>query len=77
MSSSPTILLRLDPETRKKLQLLAEVTGWRQADLVAEAVHRFVNAEYAALLELQARVAEEEGGTEDAPSKPRTWKVTV
>ncbi len=77
MSSSPTILLRLDPETRKRLQLLAEVTGWRQADLVAEAVRRFVDAEYDALLELQARAAEEEGGTADSPSKPRTWKITV
>lgn len=77
MSSSPTIMLRLDPETRKRLKALAEATGWRQADLVAEAVSRFVDAEYAALLELQAQAAGEEGTATGSLPKPQTWKITV
>ena len=68
-----TIALRLDPETRKKLEILAEATGWRRADLVAEAVRRFVDAEFAALLELQAQQAAKGG---DKPA-PINWKIKV
>lgn len=73
--SMTTIALRLDPETRHKLELLAEATGWRRADLVAEAVRRFVDAEYAALLELRAEQAKEDGGT--PPPMPHNWKIKV
>jgi predicted transcriptional regulator len=44
-----TIALRLDPETREKLDLLAEASGYSPATLVAEAVRRFVDFELAAL----------------------------
>lgn len=70
-----TITLRLDPETRQKLEVLAEATGWRRADLVAEAVRRFVDAEYAALLETQTDMEEPEEGED--PPKPQAWKITV
>lgn len=70
-----TIALRLDPETRQKLEALAEATGWRRADLVAEAVRRFVDAEYAALLALQAETAKP--GDDEAPPRLRPWKITV
>lgn len=70
-----TIAIRLDPETRQKLEFLAEATGWRRADLVAEAVRRFVDAEYAALLEAHTGTEEpKEGGN---PPKLRAWKITV
>lgn len=55
-----TIALRLDPETRKKLELLAEATGCSRERLVAEAVQRFVEAELEALAAI-LREAEEEG----------------
>ena len=43
------IKLRLDPETREKLDLLAETSGSSPASLVSEAVRRFVEFEFAAL----------------------------
>lgn len=73
--SMTTITLRLDPETRQKLEVLAKATGWRRADLVAEAVRRFVDAEYAALLEAQTDSEERE--KDESPPKPRVWKITV
>ena len=48
------IKLRLDPETRKKLDLLAEASGVSPAALVSEAVRRFVEFEFAALVAAQA-----------------------
>jgi len=47
------IKLRLDPETREKLDLLAEASGNSSAALVAEAVRRFVELEFAALTATQ------------------------
>jgi predicted transcriptional regulator len=47
------IKLRLDPETRKKLDLLAEASGYSSAALVSEAVRRFVELEFAALTAAQ------------------------
>lgn len=38
-----TIAIRLDPDTRRKLALLAKATGRTRSSLVAEAVQRFVN----------------------------------
>jgi len=48
------IKLRLDPETREKLDLLAEASGYASATLVSEAVRRFVEFEFAALAAAQA-----------------------
>jgi predicted transcriptional regulator len=47
------IKLRLEPETRKKLDLLAEASGYSSAALVSEAVRRFVELEFAALATAQ------------------------
>lgn len=49
------IALRLDQDTREKLDVLANATGWRRADIVSEAVRRFVNQGLAELMELQER----------------------
>jgi len=48
------IKLRLDPDTREKLDVLAEASGYDPATLVAEAVRRFVELECAALVAAQA-----------------------
>lgn len=49
------IALRLDPDTREKLEVLAHATGWNRADIVSEAVRRFVNQGLAEIMEMQAR----------------------
>jgi len=69
-----TIALRLDPETREKLDLLAEASGYSPATLVAEAVRRFVDFELATLAAAQAEQAEKGDG--DA-LPPIGWKLTV
>ena len=69
-----TIALRLDPETRAKLDLLAEASGYSPATLVAEAVRRFVDLELAALAAAQAEQAK--NGDGDVPSVER-WNVIV
>jgi len=69
-----TIALRLDPETRKKLDLLAEASGYSSATLVAEAVRRLVDFELAALAAAQAEQAK--NSDNDAPP-PINWKLTV
>ena len=56
------IKLRLDPETREKLDLLAELGGSSPATLVAEAVRRFVELEFAALAAAQAGQPENGNG---------------
>jgi len=69
-----TIALRLDPETREKLDLLAEASGYSPATLVAEAVRRFVDFELAALAAAQA----EQAKNGDGEAKPIiNWKLTV
>jgi len=68
-----TIALRLAPETREKLDLLAEASGYSPATLVAEAVRRFVDFELAALAAAQAEQAN--GDSETKP--PIGWKLTV
>jgi len=52
------ITLRLDPDTREKLDLLAEASGYSPATLVSEAVRRFVELELAALAAAQAEQQE-------------------
>lgn len=47
------IAIRLDPDTRRRLKLLSDVTGYSREALVDEAVRRFVDAELAALIEQQ------------------------
>ena len=70
-----TIAIRLDPETRSKLELLARVTGQSHAFLVAEAVRRFVDTELSALAaevkKEQARQADNHDGA------PERWNIIV
>jgi len=70
-----TIALRLDPETRAKLDLLAGASGCSPATLVAEAVRRFVDLELAALAAAKAEQAEN-GEGEVAPPIER-WNLIV
>lgn len=67
-----TIALRLDPETRQKLDLLAEATGYSPATLVAEAVRRFVDLELAALA-----AARKKGTAGDEPPPPERWNLII
>lgn len=76
-----TIALRLDPETRHKLELLAEATGYSRATLVAEAVRRFVDTELALLMTLQDQT---EGATpsmdeakEESQGPIERWNLIV
>jgi predicted transcriptional regulator len=69
-----TIKLRLDPETRAKLDLLAEASGYSSAELVAEAVRRFVEHELATLAAVQTEQAE--NGKDDA-TPPIRLKLIV
>jgi len=69
-----TIALRLDPETREKLDLLASASGYSPATLVAEAVRRFVDLELTAMAAAQA----EQAKNSDGETKPLIgWKLTV
>ena len=70
-----TITLRLDPETREKLDLLAEASGYSPATLVAEAVRRFVEFELAALAAAQAEQAK--NGDSAAPPSFERWNLIV
>ena len=63
------IKLRLDPETREKLDLLAEASGYSAATLVAEAVRRFVELEFAALAAAQADQPENGTGGTTPPGR--------
>ena len=69
-----TIALRLDPETREKLDLLAEVSGYSLATLVAEAVRRFVDHE---LIALAAEQAQQEKNSDTGTPPPINWKLIV
>jgi predicted transcriptional regulator len=68
------IKLRLDPETREKLDLLAEASGYSSATLVAEAVRRFVEFECAALMDAQADQPE---NGQDGTTPPARLKLIV
>jgi predicted transcriptional regulator len=57
-----TIKLRLEPETREKLDLLSEASGLSSATLVSEAVRRFVDFELTALATAQVEQAENDSG---------------
>ncbi len=46
-----TIVLRLAPETRFRLELLAETASQSRSDLVARAVHKYVTEELMKLVE--------------------------
>ena len=63
------ITLRLDPETREKLDLLAAVSGQSSATLVSEAVRRFVELELATLAAAGAELPENDAGGATAPSR--------
>lgn len=69
-----TIKLRLDPETRERLDLLAEASGYSAADLVAEAVRRFVDRELAVLVAAQTEQAE---NRKDGATPPIRLKLIV
>lgn len=71
-----TIALRLDPETRAKLELLASATGRTRASLVAEAVGLFVDAELTRLAaEIKKKQAEQTENTPDGA--PERWNIIV
>lgn len=72
-----TIAIRLDPETRAKLEILAQATGHTRSFIVGEAVRLVVEAEYAALL---ARSKEEGGSVKDEEEltpAPERWNLIV
>ena len=71
-----TIALRLDPETRAKLELLARATGRTRASLVAEAVGLFVDAELARLAaEVKKKQAEQTDNVPDGATD--RWNIIV
>ena len=72
-----TIALRLDPDTREKLDLLAEASGYSPATLVAEAVRKFVELELAALAAAQAEQTEKNAGKSAAPQPVERWNLIV
>ena len=63
------IKLRLDPETREKLDWLAAARGQSSATLVSEAVRRFVEFELAALAAAGAELPENDNVEATAPSR--------
>ena len=69
-----TIAIRLDPETRLKLEHLARTTGRTRSFLVAEAVRRFVDAELAGLA---AGVKREKQEQPEDPDAPERWNIIV
>ena len=69
-----TIALRLDPETRLKLEHLARLSGRPRSFLVAEAVRRFVDAELAGM---PVAVKREKPEPPDAPDAPERWNIIV
>lgn len=74
-----TIALRLDADTRRKLEIIAQATGCQHELLVAEAVRRFVDAELAALLAMQENASQAPSATssEKARPLPENWKIIV
>lgn len=71
-----TIALRLDPDTRYKLEQLAHATGLARSTIVAEAVRRFVDAELAALIALGEELPMPEADDEQ-PALPERWNLIV
>ena len=71
-----TIALRLPPETRFKLELLARLSGRTRSFLVSEAVRRFVDAELA-----EYSAAAQEQCARTGPSNEREtqdgWNIVV
>ena len=75
-----TIAIRLDPETRSKLERLTLATGQTRGFLVAEAVRRFVDSELAKLtLEAkQDQAGQDQQGQAGHPdSTPARWNIIV
>ncbi len=70
-----TIALRLDPETRYKLEQLARATGRTRASLVAEAVGRFVDAELTRLVAEGKKEQPDQDG--NSPDTPERWNLIV
>ena len=70
-----TIALRLDPETRYKLEQLARATGRTRASLVAEAVGLFVDAELARLAAEGKKGQPEQD--DKSPDTPERWNLIV
>ncbi len=73
-----TIAIRLDPETRYKLEILAKASGQSRSVIVAEGVRRFVDACFAELVAKGGTAGE--GGTEnegEGGTKPGSWNVIV
>ena len=70
-----TIGVRLDPETRYKLEQLARLTGRSRSVLVAEAVRRFVDGELSELI-AQAKAGKPEQEDESGNMSER-WNLIV
>ena len=68
------IAVRFDEETRFKLHLLSRMTDRSRADLVAEAVRRFVDEETAALA-AQGKISPAEAEGERPSSEG--WNIVV
>ena len=73
--SQGTIAIRLDTDTRAKLEILAKATGNSRSFIVAEAVRLLVDAEYEALLDQVSYEGMDVGMSEDF--KPERWNVIV
>ena len=74
-----TIGVRLDPETRLKLEHLARVTSRSRSAIVAEAVRNFVDAQWADLLD-QAKTKQSRASNQDRdddPGDPSGWNLIV
>lgn len=71
-----TIVLRLDPETRARLEALAKARRRTPSSLVAEAVGLYVDREMERLVE-EVREAGESDGPEEEKAAARLWNVRV
>lgn len=73
--SLETIAIRLDPETRAKLEALARHTGRSRSAIVADAVRLVVDAEFAALQGASGEDGKSDG--EGAAVLPEHWNLIV
>ena len=80
------IVLRLSPEVREKVELLARVTGVSRETIVAEAVGRFVDQQLLALAEavkaggVQVASDVQQAGSDPSSPEipaPERWKIIV
>jgi RHH-type rel operon transcriptional repressor/antitoxin RelB len=68
-----TLSIRIDPETKKRLDTLAKRSRRSKSFLAAEAIAAYVDSEEWQLGELQAGIEELESGTEVIHEKVARW----